>query len=95
MIAAHSRPRGLVLVSNNARELQRVPALRFENWVSAPDREPSAYRGLKMGIHFFTSLANSEVTGSLNNIKGNTQDPNSRISCLQQATQKMCFDKTY
>ena len=33
MIAGHARSRGLVLVSNNARELQRVPGLRLENWV--------------------------------------------------------------
>ncbi len=33
MIAGHARSRGLVLVSNNVRELQRVPGLRLENWV--------------------------------------------------------------
>lgn len=33
MIAGHARSRGLVLVSNNVRELQRVPGLRLENWL--------------------------------------------------------------
>lgn len=34
MIAGHARSRGLVLVSNNLREFQRVPGLRLENWVA-------------------------------------------------------------
>jgi len=34
MIARHARSRGLVLVSNNVRELQRVPGLRSENWAA-------------------------------------------------------------
>lgn len=34
MIAAHARSRGLILVSNNAREFNRVPGLRVENWVN-------------------------------------------------------------
>ncbi len=32
MIAGHARARGLVLVTNNLREFQRVPGLRLENW---------------------------------------------------------------
>ncbi len=32
-IAAHARSEGLVLVTNNMREFERVPALQFENWV--------------------------------------------------------------
>ncbi len=34
MIAAHARSQGLILVSNNSREFQRVSALRLENWIS-------------------------------------------------------------
>ncbi len=33
-IAAHARSQGLILVSNNLREFERVPGLLFENWVS-------------------------------------------------------------
>src|SRR5574343_1142209 len=32
-IAAHARSEGLVLVTNNTSELERVPALELENWV--------------------------------------------------------------
>ncbi|HEY0796770.1 MAG TPA: type II toxin-antitoxin system VapC family toxin [Acidisarcina sp.] len=32
-IAAHARCLGLVLVTNNTREFERVPGLRVENWV--------------------------------------------------------------
>ncbi|EFA28786.1 PIN domain protein, partial [Haemophilus influenzae HK1212] len=32
-IAAHARSEGLILVSNNLREFERVIALRTENWV--------------------------------------------------------------
>lgn len=32
-IAAHARSEGLVLVTNNAKEFSRVPALQIENWV--------------------------------------------------------------
>lgn len=32
-IAAHARSEGLVLVTNNLREFERVPALGLENWV--------------------------------------------------------------
>lgn len=33
MIAGHARSRGLVLVSNNLIEFERVKGLRLENWV--------------------------------------------------------------
>lgn len=33
-IAGHARSEGLILVTNNAREFERVEALRVENWVS-------------------------------------------------------------
>ena len=33
LIAAHARCLGLVLVTNNVREFERVPGLRIENWV--------------------------------------------------------------
>lgn len=32
MIAGHARSRGLVVVTNNCREFQRVPGLRVEDW---------------------------------------------------------------
>ena len=35
-IAAHARSRGLILVSNNTREFERVDGLRLENWVEKP-----------------------------------------------------------
>jgi tRNA(fMet)-specific endonuclease VapC len=34
-IAAHARSEGLVLVTNNLRGFERVPALETENWISA------------------------------------------------------------
>lgn len=34
LIAAHARSEGLTIVTDNAREFQRVPGLRIENWVS-------------------------------------------------------------
>ena len=34
MIAGHARSRGLVLVTNNVREFERVPGLRVEDWVN-------------------------------------------------------------
>ena len=34
MIAGHARSQGLILVTNNLREFERVPGLRLENWVS-------------------------------------------------------------
>lgn len=33
-IAAHARSEGLIVVTNNAREFSRVPALQIENWIS-------------------------------------------------------------
>ncbi len=35
MIAGHARSRGLVLVTNNTREFDRVDGLRVENWLTA------------------------------------------------------------
>ena len=32
MIAGHARSVGLILVSNNLSEFERVPGLRFDNW---------------------------------------------------------------
>jgi tRNA(fMet)-specific endonuclease VapC len=32
-IAAHARSQGLILVSNNLREFERVPGLLLENWL--------------------------------------------------------------
>jgi len=32
-IAAHARSEGLVLVTNNTKEFERVPALQIDNWV--------------------------------------------------------------
>ena len=34
MIAGHARSQGLILVTNNVREFERVSGLRLENWVS-------------------------------------------------------------
>jgi tRNA(fMet)-specific endonuclease VapC len=34
MIAGHARSRGLLLVTNNLAEFERVHGLRLENWVS-------------------------------------------------------------
>ena len=33
MIAAHARSEGLILVTNNMKEFERVEGLRLENWV--------------------------------------------------------------
>jgi len=33
MIAGHARSMGLILVTNNAKEFERVPGLRVENWM--------------------------------------------------------------
>ncbi|MEK9845690.1 PIN domain-containing protein, partial [Thalassospira sp.] len=33
MIAGHARSHGLILVTNNTREFERVDGLRLENWV--------------------------------------------------------------
>ncbi|MDH0033100.1 MULTISPECIES: type II toxin-antitoxin system VapC family toxin [unclassified Acinetobacter] len=32
-IVAHARSKGLILVTNNTKEFERVPALQLENWV--------------------------------------------------------------
>lgn len=34
LIAGHARSRGLILVTNNRREFDRVPGLRVEDWAS-------------------------------------------------------------
>jgi tRNA(fMet)-specific endonuclease VapC len=34
-IAAHARSEGLILVSNNVREFERVEGLRLENWIES------------------------------------------------------------
>jgi tRNA(fMet)-specific endonuclease VapC len=34
MIAGHARSRGLVVVTNNTREFQRVAGLRCEDWIA-------------------------------------------------------------
>ena len=33
MIAGHARSRGLIAVTNNEKEFNRVPGLRIENWI--------------------------------------------------------------
>jgi tRNA(fMet)-specific endonuclease VapC len=33
MIAGHARALGLIVVTHNGRELERVPGLRVKNWV--------------------------------------------------------------
>ncbi|WP_367304330.1 type II toxin-antitoxin system VapC family toxin [Rheinheimera sp.] len=35
-IAAHARSEGLVLVTNNLKEFERVAGLRTENWLTGP-----------------------------------------------------------
>ena len=37
MIAGHARSTGLILVTNNLKEFQRVDGLRTENWLSAAE----------------------------------------------------------
>lgn len=34
MIAAHARSQGLIIVTNNVREFERVPGLRVEDWAT-------------------------------------------------------------
>ncbi len=34
MIAGHARSQGLIVVTNNSREFDRVPGLRIEDWVA-------------------------------------------------------------
>lgn len=36
LIAGHARSRGLILVTNNRREFDRVPGLRVEDWTVSP-----------------------------------------------------------
>jgi len=33
-ISGHARSEGLIIVTNNVREFERVPGLRVENWIS-------------------------------------------------------------
>jgi tRNA(fMet)-specific endonuclease VapC len=33
LIAAHARSEGVILVTNNVREFQRMPGVRVDNWV--------------------------------------------------------------
>ncbi len=40
MIAGHARSQGLIVVTNNRREFDRVPGLRVEDWVSQPGSQP-------------------------------------------------------
>jgi tRNA(fMet)-specific endonuclease VapC len=34
LIAAHARSEGLMLVTNNVREFERMPGLRIDNWAN-------------------------------------------------------------
>ena len=34
LIAGHARSEGLILVTNNVREFERVPKLKIENWAN-------------------------------------------------------------
>jgi tRNA(fMet)-specific endonuclease VapC len=38
MIAGHARSRGLIVVTNNLREFERVPGLRIEDWAPSAGR---------------------------------------------------------
>jgi tRNA(fMet)-specific endonuclease VapC len=38
MIAGHARAAGLILVTNNISEFERVPGLLLENWIEADIR---------------------------------------------------------
>ena len=40
LIAAHARSLGLILVTDNTREFERVPDLPVENWLLAPPPAP-------------------------------------------------------
>lgn len=42
-IAGHARSEGLILVSNNVREFERVDALRLINWVEAKQESQQIY----------------------------------------------------
>lgn len=35
LIAAHAKAKGLIIVTNNVREFERVEGLVLENWVNA------------------------------------------------------------
>lgn len=35
LIAAHAKAKGLIIVTNNVREFERVEGLALENWISA------------------------------------------------------------
>jgi len=37
LIGGHARALGLILVTNNLREFQRIPGLRVEDWLSTAD----------------------------------------------------------
>jgi tRNA(fMet)-specific endonuclease VapC len=40
LIAGHARSKGLILVTNNLREFNRVPGLRVEDWtVPVPSKD--------------------------------------------------------
>lgn len=41
-IAGHARSEGLILVTNNVSEFERVPALEVENWVHASSSEQAS-----------------------------------------------------
>ncbi len=41
MIAGHARSEGLILVTNNSREFDRVDGLRLENWSDPGSSQPS------------------------------------------------------
>lgn len=34
LIGAHARSQGLIMVTNNVREFERIPGLRIEDWVN-------------------------------------------------------------
>jgi tRNA(fMet)-specific endonuclease VapC len=38
LIAGHARASGLILVTNNINEFERVPGLLLENWIEADIR---------------------------------------------------------
>lgn len=39
-LAAHARAEGLVMVTNNEKEFDRVAGLRVDNWLNTPSTEP-------------------------------------------------------
>lgn len=39
-IAGHARSEGIILVTNNMNEFERVPALRSVNWISSSSSKP-------------------------------------------------------